>query len=366
MIDHILSFLDTKLVVQASVLSKRWKCTWKQVYILRFHSPSFHSYSNFKRTQLSMKNLVSRLRIPYHHKFNQFIISRNVDPKIRPEIATKQGEQIGQNRVGRPVEMELCDRVFPKGSTPARNEGGSAEDFRSRSVAIRMLWRISLERLVTPMSGGGGALNFPLPQDPSVNSRASRPLVGGHKKQFSRRSLLKAGKSFASSPRRFPKSESSKFSTEPHRAIIPGGNGLNGPFNPISSRNVGENPFQEIKHMRGQQVVGGQGEQEEILVGVFTVAAANRQEIVHEFAEAVPFLVVVWNTEMELCDAGFPKRTPALRDDRGCSGGLHVQIADDQDTAEEFIGEAVDQVDSFAVQCCGSLHFLLLLLTGIW
>ncbi|CAN0871171.1 hypothetical protein LINGRAHAP2_LOCUS9774 [Linum grandiflorum] len=49
MIDHIHSFLDTKLLVQASVLSKRWKCTWKQVYVLRFHSPSFRSYSNFKR-----------------------------------------------------------------------------------------------------------------------------------------------------------------------------------------------------------------------------------------------------------------------------------------------------------------------------
>ncbi|CAN0905684.1 Putative FBD-associated F-box protein At5g56440 [Linum grandiflorum] len=47
-IDHILSFLDTKLVVQASVLSKRWKCTWKQVYVLRFHNPSFCSYLDLK------------------------------------------------------------------------------------------------------------------------------------------------------------------------------------------------------------------------------------------------------------------------------------------------------------------------------
>ncbi|CAN0842159.1 Putative F-box/LRR-repeat protein At3g18150 [Linum grandiflorum] len=59
-IDHILSLLDTKLVVQTSVLSKQWKCTWKQVSVLRFHSPSFGSYLNFKR----YVNKVLSLRSP--------------------------------------------------------------------------------------------------------------------------------------------------------------------------------------------------------------------------------------------------------------------------------------------------------------
>ncbi|CAI0413389.1 unnamed protein product [Linum tenue] len=45
---HILEFLDTKSVVQTSVLSRAWRSTWKEVSVLNFQSDSFDRYSSFQ------------------------------------------------------------------------------------------------------------------------------------------------------------------------------------------------------------------------------------------------------------------------------------------------------------------------------
>ncbi|CAN1219595.1 F-box/LRR-repeat protein At5g02910 [Linum perenne] len=46
---HLLSFLDTKSVVQTSVLSQRWRYVWKNVPALNLSSRSFAQYSSFRR-----------------------------------------------------------------------------------------------------------------------------------------------------------------------------------------------------------------------------------------------------------------------------------------------------------------------------
>ncbi|CAL1393392.1 unnamed protein product [Linum trigynum] len=46
---HILSFLDTKLAVQTSVLSRSWRCAWKHVAVLDLNTASFERYSRFER-----------------------------------------------------------------------------------------------------------------------------------------------------------------------------------------------------------------------------------------------------------------------------------------------------------------------------
>ncbi|CAN1339631.1 F-box/FBD/LRR-repeat protein At1g16930 [Linum perenne] len=38
---HILSFLDTKETVLTSLLSRRWRCSWKHVHVLVFDFNSF-------------------------------------------------------------------------------------------------------------------------------------------------------------------------------------------------------------------------------------------------------------------------------------------------------------------------------------
>ncbi|CAN1784349.1 F-box/LRR-repeat protein 13 [Linum perenne] len=45
---HLLSFLDTKSVVQTSVLSQRWRYVWKNVPALNLSSRSFAQYSSFR------------------------------------------------------------------------------------------------------------------------------------------------------------------------------------------------------------------------------------------------------------------------------------------------------------------------------
>ncbi|CAL1375743.1 unnamed protein product [Linum trigynum] len=48
-IHHILSFLDTKLAVQTSVLSRLWRFAWKHVPVLNFQQSYFQIYSSFHR-----------------------------------------------------------------------------------------------------------------------------------------------------------------------------------------------------------------------------------------------------------------------------------------------------------------------------
>ncbi|CAN1333475.1 FBD-associated F-box protein At1g66310 [Linum perenne] len=45
---HILSFLDTKMAVQTSVLNRRWRCVWKYVPVLNLDSQSFRNDSSFE------------------------------------------------------------------------------------------------------------------------------------------------------------------------------------------------------------------------------------------------------------------------------------------------------------------------------
>ncbi|CAN1333450.1 Putative FBD-associated F-box protein At5g56440 [Linum perenne] len=58
---HILSFVDTKTVVQTSVLSRRWRCVWKHVPALVFDSLSFDHHS--KRFNTFVDKVLS-LRYP--------------------------------------------------------------------------------------------------------------------------------------------------------------------------------------------------------------------------------------------------------------------------------------------------------------
>ncbi|CAN1299801.1 F-box protein At1g60400 [Linum perenne] len=46
---HILSFLDTKLAVRTSVLSRSWRHVWKHIHALNLHSDSFPNTSSFVR-----------------------------------------------------------------------------------------------------------------------------------------------------------------------------------------------------------------------------------------------------------------------------------------------------------------------------
>ncbi|CAN1850772.1 F-box/LRR-repeat protein 13 [Linum perenne] len=46
-LDHILSFVNTKTVVQTSILSRRWKCVWKHVPALNLDHSSFERFSSF-------------------------------------------------------------------------------------------------------------------------------------------------------------------------------------------------------------------------------------------------------------------------------------------------------------------------------
>ncbi|CAN1749029.1 F-box/FBD/LRR-repeat protein At4g00160 [Linum perenne] len=48
-INHILSFIDTKFIVQTSVLSKRWTSLWKDVNVLKVRRNNFRNKSSFMR-----------------------------------------------------------------------------------------------------------------------------------------------------------------------------------------------------------------------------------------------------------------------------------------------------------------------------
>ncbi|CAI0441637.1 unnamed protein product [Linum tenue] len=45
---HILSFVDSKDAVQTCVLSRRWRCVWKQVPVLNFNRDTFEEFSGFE------------------------------------------------------------------------------------------------------------------------------------------------------------------------------------------------------------------------------------------------------------------------------------------------------------------------------
>ncbi|CAN1792899.1 F-box/LRR-repeat protein 13 [Linum perenne] len=46
---HILSFLDTKYVVQTSVLSRLWRCVWKHVNVINLRRSNFRNVSSFAK-----------------------------------------------------------------------------------------------------------------------------------------------------------------------------------------------------------------------------------------------------------------------------------------------------------------------------
>ncbi|CAN1792902.1 F-box/FBD/LRR-repeat protein At1g16930, partial [Linum perenne] len=46
---HILSFLDTKYVVQTSVLSRVWRCVWKHVNVINLRRSNFRNVSSFAK-----------------------------------------------------------------------------------------------------------------------------------------------------------------------------------------------------------------------------------------------------------------------------------------------------------------------------
>ncbi|CAI0413437.1 unnamed protein product [Linum tenue] len=74
---HILSSLDTKSVVQTSVLSSRWKLVWKQVRILNFRRSSFGTDLGFMQhvdQVLSFRSDCDILKIS-----TDFRIGRNLD-----------------------------------------------------------------------------------------------------------------------------------------------------------------------------------------------------------------------------------------------------------------------------------------------
>ncbi|CAN1308611.1 F-box/FBD/LRR-repeat protein At1g16930 [Linum perenne] len=55
---HILSFLDTKYVVQTSVLSRVWRCVWKHVNVINLRRSNFQnvsSFAKFTRRALSLR-----------------------------------------------------------------------------------------------------------------------------------------------------------------------------------------------------------------------------------------------------------------------------------------------------------------------
>ncbi|CAN1234993.1 Putative FBD-associated F-box protein At5g56440 [Linum perenne] len=68
-LDHILSFVDTKTVVQTSILSRRWKCVWKHVHALNLDYCSFgscfSSFATFVDKVLSLRDPLNVTRVSY-------------------------------------------------------------------------------------------------------------------------------------------------------------------------------------------------------------------------------------------------------------------------------------------------------------
>ncbi|CAN1266862.1 Putative F-box protein At5g38390 [Linum perenne] len=48
-LQHVLSFLDTKSLVQTCILSRRWRCVWKHVDVLTFSKSSFRDDLKFEQ-----------------------------------------------------------------------------------------------------------------------------------------------------------------------------------------------------------------------------------------------------------------------------------------------------------------------------
>ncbi|CAN1234995.1 F-box/LRR-repeat protein 13 [Linum perenne] len=72
-LDHILSFVDTKTVVQTSILSRRWKCVWKHVHALNLDYCSFgscfSSFATFVDKVLSLRDPLNVTRVSYFGRY---------------------------------------------------------------------------------------------------------------------------------------------------------------------------------------------------------------------------------------------------------------------------------------------------------
>ncbi|CAN1175845.1 Putative FBD-associated F-box protein At5g56440 [Linum perenne] len=72
-LDHILSFVDTKTVVQTSILSRRWKCVWKHVPALNLDYCSFgscfSSFATFVDKVLSLRDPLNVTRVSYFGRY---------------------------------------------------------------------------------------------------------------------------------------------------------------------------------------------------------------------------------------------------------------------------------------------------------
>ncbi|CAN1784347.1 FBD-associated F-box protein At1g66310 [Linum perenne] len=82
---HLLSFLDTKSVVQTSVLSQRWRYVWKNVPALNLSSRSFAQYSSFRRfveNVLSLRNPLSLSKVI----FTDNVYSKSPENSLFPKV----------------------------------------------------------------------------------------------------------------------------------------------------------------------------------------------------------------------------------------------------------------------------------------
>ncbi|CAN1333452.1 Putative F-box/LRR-repeat protein At3g18150 [Linum perenne] len=92
---HILSFVDTKTVVQTSVLSRRWRCVWKHVPALVFDSLSFdhHSkrFNTFVDKVLSLRYPTNVDKISY---FNTLFYEIDEDEEEEDDRALKEDDDL--------------------------------------------------------------------------------------------------------------------------------------------------------------------------------------------------------------------------------------------------------------------------------
>lgn len=59
---QILSFLPTKICVQMSLLSRRWRHVWENIQVLDFHDDVYNEFESFKRFSIFVNGVLARRR----------------------------------------------------------------------------------------------------------------------------------------------------------------------------------------------------------------------------------------------------------------------------------------------------------------